>query len=104
MHEALETGAHPLAQLRIQRTALPSLAPGAEIQVDLPAELTLHGQTRTILLHAKLHRTATLEARVEWQLDMTAYGIAPPSYLGVKVKPEVELSASLRLDDGGGMK
>jgi len=35
---------------------------------------------------------------------MTAYGIAPPSYLGVKVKPEVELSASLRLDDGGGMK
>jgi hypothetical protein len=48
MHEALETGAHPLAQLRIQRTALPSLMPCAEVQVDLPAELTLHGQTRTI--------------------------------------------------------
>jgi polyisoprenoid-binding protein YceI len=104
MHEALESEAFPLATLRVQRSALPALAADTEVQIDLPAELSLHGQTKPIVLHAKLRRAGALEAHAEWQLDLTAFGIKPPSYLGVKVKPEVEVAVSLRLTDGGSAK
>ena len=73
-------------------------AGGGQLSADAPGTLTLHGQTRPVtvrydatsdadglLVHGKLH------------LRMDDFGITVPSYLGVTVKPDVDVAASFHV-------
>jgi polyisoprenoid-binding protein YceI len=94
----LEVGKFPDAVLTVARAALKVPAAGGQLTADAPGTLKLHGQTRPVtvrydaaadadglLVHGKLH------------IRMDDYGITIPSYLGVTVKPDVDVTASFHV-------
>jgi len=93
----LQSETYPTATLSVKRALIPHV-PG-DSSADIPAALTLHGQTRPVVIHCHLRQAEALDITATFALELTDYGIEPPSYLGVKVKPSVELSASVRLQD-----
>jgi hypothetical protein len=37
-----------------------------------------------------------MEVSASTELDLTKFGITPPAYMGMKVKPEVQVTVALR--------
>jgi len=98
LREALEAEKFPLATLRMPRAglALPAEAP---VESSAPAELTLHGQTRPVTVRYRAVRDAGLtQAVASLRLDVRDFGIEPPSYLGVRVAPEVEVQVDMAVE------
>jgi polyisoprenoid-binding protein YceI len=94
--EYLQVQAYPLARLRISRDKLPSAS--ATQKGAVSGELTLHGQTHPVNVTFEISPSSGYEVRASMMLDMRQYGIPEPKYLGVSVKPEVEVSADFHLD------
>jgi polyisoprenoid-binding protein YceI len=94
----LEVAKYPAATLTIARAALNLPAPGQKVEGDAPATLVLHGQTRPVSVHydAKAEDGA-FSTRGKFRINMNEFGISVPSYLGVTVKPDVDVSASFRV-------
>lgn len=94
----LEVPVHPTAVLAVAKSALKFPPAGSQVDADVPASLTLHGQTRPVSVHytAKSDGTIT-SARGKFRINMTEYGIVVPVYLGVTVKPDVDVTASFRV-------
>jgi polyisoprenoid-binding protein YceI len=93
----LEVPRFPTAVLSVARSALNVPAAGAQAEADAPGTLTLHGQTRPVTVHysAKADGTScTTQGKIH--INMNEYGISVPTYLGVTVKPEVDIVASFR--------
>ena len=94
----LEVPKYPQATLTIARAALKVPASGASTIADAPATLKLHGQTRPVTVHYD----ATVDAdgvavRGKLHVRMDDFGITIPSYLGVTVKPDVDVTASFHV-------
>ena len=93
----LEVAKFPSAVLNVARTALKVPAAGDKVEIDVPATVNLHGQTRPVTIHYDAKRDgSTLVAHGKFHINMTDFGITVPSYLGVTVKPEVDVSADFR--------
>ncbi len=94
----LEVPKYPSATLLIARSALKLPPPGATVELDVPGTLKLHGQSHPVTVHydAKGETTA-FSAHGKFRLNMGDYGITVPTYLGVTVKPEVDVTASFHL-------
>jgi polyisoprenoid-binding protein YceI len=93
----LEVPKFPSAVLSVARSALTVPAAGGQVEADAPATLTLHGQTRPVTVHysTKLDGSSfTTQGR--FHINMNDFGITVPTYLGVTVKPEVDVTASFR--------
>jgi polyisoprenoid-binding protein YceI len=62
-------------------------------------KLTLHGVTHDVRVAYDASQSATglIDVKAKFSIDITDYGIAPPSYLGVSVKPQVDVSVDLHL-------
>jgi polyisoprenoid-binding protein YceI len=87
----------PSAVLTVARSALQLPAPGAQAAADVPATLTLHGTTRPVTVHYTAKADGTSFAtQGKLHINMNEFGITVPSYLGVTVKPEVDVAASFR--------
>ena len=66
--------------------------------IDVPATVNLHGQTRPVTVHYEAKRDgAALIAHGKFHINMTDFGITVPSYLGVTVKPDVDVSADFHV-------
>lgn len=92
----LEVGQYPSARLSIQRSAL-RIVDGSSSGADVPATLTLHGKTRPVSVHYDAKKTgAEISVSGSFGVNMKDFGIAVPSYLGVAVKPDVEVAARFR--------
>jgi polyisoprenoid-binding protein YceI len=90
----LDVAKYPSATLVVARAALKTPAAGAKVQADVPASVTIHGQSRPVTIHY----SATGEAggfAVDgaFHVKMDEFGIAAPTYLGVSVKPDVDVTA-----------
>ncbi len=94
----LEVGKFPTAVLTVARTALKVPASGEQQEADVPGTLTLHGQTRPVTVHYSAKGDGgALSAQGKFHINMNEYGISVPSYLGVTVKPDIDVSASFRV-------
>jgi polyisoprenoid-binding protein YceI len=93
----LEVAKFPSATLTIARTALKFPA-GGSVAADIPGSLKLHGQTRPVTLHYDAKSDAAgFAVQGRFRVNMNDFGISVPSYLGVTVKPDVDVSASFHV-------
>jgi polyisoprenoid-binding protein YceI len=97
----LEVPKFPSAILAIPRAVLKFGNPGEKVEGDAQGTITLHGQSRPITVHYDTKDDgSTLAAHGAFRLNMNDFGITVPVYLGVTVKPDVDVSASFRVSKG----
>jgi polyisoprenoid-binding protein YceI len=88
----LEVQAYPTTTLTIPRASLSIPAPGATQTGDPPATVTLHGQTRPASFHySATNEGGNLRVDATLHLNMRDFGVTVPTYLGVTVKPDVDI-------------
>jgi len=94
----LEVPKYPSATLTIARAALRLPAAGAKSEADVPATVTLHGQSRPTSVHYTASGDgASTAISGAFHVNMTGFGITVPSYLGVTVKPDVDVHATFHV-------
>jgi len=93
----LEVPKFPAATLTVQRAALKVPSASERVEADVQGALTLHGETRPVSVHydSKVDGTSFV-THGKFHINMNEFGITVPSYLGVTVKPDVDVSASFR--------
>ena len=93
----LEVPKFPSATLTVKRSALKVPSAGESVALDVAGAVNLHGQTRPVTVHYEVKRDGpTLTTRGRFHINMGDFGITVPSYLGVTVKPDVDVSADFR--------
>jgi polyisoprenoid-binding protein YceI len=95
----LEVQKYPTATLTVARSALKVPAGADRVDADVPGTLKLHGQSRPVTVHYDAKADGgTFAAHGKFHINMNDFGISVPSYLGVTVKPEVDVNASFRVN------
>jgi polyisoprenoid-binding protein YceI len=95
--EYLETDKYPNATLAVARASL-KLPGGGE--GDAPGKMTIHGTTKDVTFHYVANKSGdTLDVKGTTKVNMNDYGIKTPSYLGVSVKPDVDVFANFQAKD-----
>jgi polyisoprenoid-binding protein YceI len=102
MHEKyLESAKYPNAELSVPRTALKFPSDGSSIEATAAGTMSIHGTSRPVSFHYKAQRSgAAYDVQGDVHVNMNDYGITTPSYLGITVKPPVDVAVSFRLLDG----
>ena len=98
MRNAMEADSFPLIRFELLGVT-PGAARGDTVEVSCRGRLTLHGQTRDVAAPGSVVIGAgTVEFTATFPVDMTQYGIKPPTrfFGAVKVQPVVNLTAHLR--------
>jgi polyisoprenoid-binding protein YceI len=94
----LEVPKFPAAVLTIARGALKVPAGGESVESDVPGTLQLHGQSKAVTVHYDAKPEGPgVTARGKFHINMNDFGIQVPTYLGVTVKPDVDVTASFRV-------
>jgi polyisoprenoid-binding protein YceI len=94
----LEVQKYPDATLTVARSSLKVPPSGAHATADAPATLTLHGATRPVTVHYEASGEGDgLSVNGTFHVKMDEFGIAVPSYLGVTVKPDVDVHATFHV-------
>lgn len=94
----LEVPKYPTATLTIARNALKFPHDGERATAEVPGTIQLHGQTRPVSVHYEAKAAgSTYDAKGSFRLNMNEFGITVPVYLGVTVKPDVDVSASFQV-------
>ena len=97
----LEVPKYPLATLTIARSALKFPRGGEQVSADVPATVQIHGQTRPTKVHYDAKGDGpSFGAHGAFHVNMNDFGITVPTYLGVTVKPEVDVSADFHVAGG----
>ena len=74
------------------------LVTGGAAETDVPGSLQLHGQTKPITVHYDAKADGSgFAAHGKFHINMNDYGIQVPTYLGVTVKPDVDVTASFHV-------
>lgn len=96
----LEVQTYPTAVLRVARSDLKVPAAGVRGEFDAEGTMSLHGKTRPVKFHYVVERDGnTFGVTATTSIDMTEFGIEAPRYLGVSVKPRVNLNVGFMADD-----
>ena len=94
----LEVSKYPDAILTVARSALKVPASGGQLTADASGTLKLHGQVRPVTVRYDATADADgLAVHGKLHLRMDEFGITVPSYLGVTVKPDVDVVASFHV-------
>ncbi len=94
----LEVPKYPAATLTIARSALKLPAGGSESSADVPGTVMLHGQSRPVTVHYEAKgEGSAYGVRGTFHINMNDFGITVPVYLGVTVKPDVDVSAAFHV-------
>jgi hypothetical protein len=94
----LEVSKYPDAELRVERKSLVFPAAGQTVERAARGELHLHGHTKAVPFHYVATRDGDGYAvSATWQLNLKDFAIDVPSYLGVTVKPDVQLSTQFHV-------
>jgi polyisoprenoid-binding protein YceI len=89
----LQTASYPEASLDVPRSAITFPKSGAEAAADVPAVLHLHGQNKTVSVHYTVKRDGdALHVSGAVHVNMNDFGIEVPRYMGITVKPEVDVT------------
>lgn len=97
----LETQKFPDATLVLPRAALKVPArDGETTQGEVTGTLTLHGVTRDQTVRYTAQRVGGAQrVSASFKMNFRDHGVNVPSYLGVTVKPDVEVQAAFRLQE-----
>jgi len=98
MRNAMEADSFALIRFELLGVT-PGAARGDTVEVSCRGRLTLHGQTRDVTAPGSVVIGANaVEITATFPVDMTQYGIKPPTrfFGAVKVQPVVTLTAHLR--------
>jgi polyisoprenoid-binding protein YceI len=94
----LEVPRFPDAVLTVSRDALKIPPSGARVEADAPGTLKLHGQTRPVTVHYSAAADADgVAVHGAVHVKMDDFGISVPTYLGVTVKPDVDVRADFHV-------
>ena len=98
----LDATHHPEAELHVPRSAVSFPAPGKVAESDAQGTLTLHGVSRPCSVHYRLEQVRPGGYRLQGTtaIDIRDFGVDVPSYLGVRVDPDVTIRIALTLNDG----
>ena len=96
----LEVPKYPKAELRVARSSLKIPADGAETTGDSSGRVDLHGKNKVLPFHYVAKREGDLVKVVgSLRLNMKEFDVEVPSYLGVTVKPEVDITVRFETKD-----
>jgi polyisoprenoid-binding protein YceI len=96
----LETDKFPTAELTVVRSALQMPQDRAEVNATATAQMTIHGQTKPVTIRYRATRAGTTyRVQGTTHLNMNDYGVNVPSYMGVTVKPDVDITVTFSLVD-----
>ncbi len=94
----LEVQKYPVTTLTLAKSALKFPHAGEQAAADVAGTLLLHGQTRPVTVHYDAKGDGTSwSAHGTFHINMNEFGITVPSYLGVTVKPDVDVSAAFHV-------
>ena len=96
----LEVAKYPSADLTVARGDLKFPEEGKEVASEATGELKIHGKGRKVHFgyHAKKGSDG-FDVSGSMRIDIRDFGIAVPSYLGVSVKPNVDISVHFAAKD-----
>lgn len=96
----LEVGKYPNAELVVDRSAIKFPADGAESSGNVNGTMTIHGQSKPVVVAYKAKRSGSAyDVSGSLRVNIKEYGVEVPSYLGVTVKPDVDVALSARVQD-----
>jgi polyisoprenoid-binding protein YceI len=87
----LEVDKYPNATLTVAKSAVKLPPSGGKAVTDVPGTLSLHGQTKSVSVHCELKNGSPVGVDGKIHLNMNDFGITIPVYLGVTVKPDVDV-------------
>ncbi len=88
----LEVPKYPNAQLVVAKSAIKMPAAGGDSSGDAQGTMNLHGKSKNVTFHYVARKDGgTMKVGGTVRVDMRDYGISIPSYMGVTVKPEVDV-------------
>jgi polyisoprenoid-binding protein YceI len=94
--EDLETDKYPTATIKVARSAV-KLGGG---EGDAKGTLTIHGQTKDVSFHYKADKSGdVLDVKSSTKINVGDFGVKPRSYLGVSIKPDVDIFANFQAKD-----
>ena len=93
----LEADKYPVAELRVPLAALQLPAAGAPTSGAGQAPLSFHGVVKPVSFTWKATRGAGLDVAGALQLDFREFGVPVPSYLGVSVRPLVDVAVEFHV-------
>ena len=94
----LESQKYPTAELVVPRAALKFPPEGAGVDATAPGTMTIHGKSRPVTFHYRAVRKGNAyDVQGDVHVNMNDYDIATPTYLGITVKPPVDISVTFRL-------
>lgn len=100
MRKALETDKCPKATLVVARDQLSNPGDGEEKSGEANGQLTLHCQTKPVKVSYKAKNAGGVRsASGTTNINMKDFGIEPPTYAGVGVKPDVAVSVNFAVKD-----
>ena len=88
----LQVGTYPNAELTVDRSTLHLPNGDGTGSGDATGSMALHGKSKDVSFHYNLARAnGTLHVGGTVKLDLRDYSIDVPSYLGVTVKPDIDV-------------
>jgi polyisoprenoid-binding protein YceI len=98
--EDLEADKHPTAELKVARSALRFPAAGAESSGDAKGTFKIHGQAKDVTFKYKAKRDGdVISVEGHARLTVGDFGVKPRSYLGISIKPDVDVFANFQAKD-----
>ncbi len=96
----LEVQKYPSAVLVVDRSTLRLPDDGRDSSGAANGTMTIHGQSHPVSFEYKVHRARdAFDVTGTVHVNMNAYGIQVPSYLGITVKPDVDIAAAFVAHD-----
>jgi polyisoprenoid-binding protein YceI len=88
----LQVGSYPNAELTVDRSTLHFPNGDGSASGDAQGTMAIHGKTQNVSFHYTVARVSgTLHVGGTTHLNIRDYGIDVPSYLGVTVKPDIDV-------------
>jgi polyisoprenoid-binding protein YceI len=96
----LEVQKYPTAELKVPKAMVHVPAAGQQLQGKFSAPLVLHGKTLEVIVGYTARRDGDrVHVDASFQIDMRRFGIEQPTYMGVTVKPQVDVEARFDVAD-----
>lgn len=96
----LEVQTYPTADLSVARSALKLPAVGASSSGDAPGTMKIHGKEHAVTVHyAAGNSGGNITVKGSTRVSIPDYGITIPTYMGVSVKPDVDLEVDFVVTD-----
>jgi polyisoprenoid-binding protein YceI len=97
----LDVAQYPEAKLKVHRSEIKLPSAGQKLSSDVPGTLELHGQSKAVTVHYELRgEPSVVIVDGKLHVNMKDVGIEVPNYLGVTVKPDVDINAHFRIASG----